>query len=112
MKKFLVIYRMDMEEIRKWMQTLTKEQQAKDMAEWGTWMQANMSHFADAGGPVGKNLQVSASGSQLMSNDVAGYSIVQAENAEDVAKLIATGPHLKMPGATCDVMEILQMPGM
>jgi hypothetical protein len=68
-----------------------------------------MSHFADAGGPVGKNVQVSASGSQMVSNDVAGYSIVQAENSDEVAKIIATGPHLKMPGSMCDVMEILEM---
>ena len=109
MKKFLVMYRMDMAEIKNYMATKTDEDRKADMAEWNGWMQENAAHFADAGGPLGKNLQVSAAGASEISNDLAGYSIVNAESKEAVAELLANSPHLKMPGATTDVMEVVQM---
>lgn len=109
MKKFLVMYRMDMAEIKNYMATMTEEAKKADMAEWGAWMQQNMEHFADAGGPLGKNLQVSSAGASEVSNDLAGYSIVNAESKEAVAALLSGSPHLKMPGTTTDVMEIISM---
>jgi hypothetical protein len=109
MKKFLVIYRMDMEEIRKMMANTSPESQKESMAEWVAWMEANKASFADGGAPVGKNTKVSASGAAEESNDVGGYAIMQGDSKEDVARVLAGSPHLKMPSATCDVMEILPM---
>lgn len=109
MKKFLVLYRMDMAAMRNMMETMTKEEGAKQMTEWNEWMKANEAHFADQGAAVGKNWKVSSSGVAQESNDVGGYAIVQAETAEEAAAVMATGPHLKMPGSTCDVMEIVSM---
>lgn len=100
---------MDMAKMKESMATMTPEDQKKEMAEWGEWMKANMASFVDDGNPVGKNTEVSASGIVQKSNDVGGYSIVQAETMEDAAKIIASGPHVKMPGATTDVMEIVEM---
>jgi hypothetical protein len=42
---------------------------------------------------------------------IGGYSIVQAESHEAAAALFANSPHLTMPGATVEVMEIMPMPG-
>ena len=109
MKKFLVLYRMDMAEMKKMMETMSKEDQQKGMKEWGEWMKANTAHFADLGAPIGKNWRVAVGGSSQTSNDVAGYSILQAESAEASVKLLEGSPHLKMPGATCDVAEIVPM---
>ena len=109
MKKFLVLYRMDMDAMRKMMETMSKEDQQKGMEEWGKWMQENKSAFADMGGPAGKNWQVTPSGASQMSNDVGGYSVLQAESEEAAAKMLADSPHFHMPGATMDVMEIKQM---
>jgi hypothetical protein len=109
MKKFLVLYRMDMAAMHEMMKTMTKEEQQKDMAEWKKWMEDNATHFADAGAPVGKNWQVTAVGASQVSNDVGGYAIVQAKSAEEAAQIMSSGPHLKMPGSTCDVMEIVSM---
>lgn len=103
---------MDMAQMKEAMATMSAEDKKKDMAEWGVWMKANMASFVDGGAPVGKNMEVSAGGSMQKSNDVGGYAIVQAETIEAAAKIIATGPHVKMPGATTDVMEIVAMPGM
>jgi hypothetical protein len=109
MKKFLVLYRMDMVEMGRMMQTMSKEDQVKSMAEWNEWMEANASHFVEKGDPVGKNWQVTPAGTAQVSNDIGGYSIVQAESIDAAAKLMASGPHMKMPGATTDVMQIVEM---
>lgn len=109
MKKFLVLYRMDLAAMHKMMESMSKEDQAKSMGEWTTWMQANAAQFTDPGAPVGKNMQVTGAGVSQVSNDLAGYSVVQADSVEAATAFVATGPHMKMPGATCDVMELMPM---
>ena len=49
MKKFLVLYRMDMEAMKKMMETTSDEDRKKGMAEWGAWMQKHSSDLADMG---------------------------------------------------------------
>ena len=113
MKKFLVLYRMDMGEMQKMMASTSAEDRKKSMGEWEVWMKKNMASFADHGGPVGKTKQASAKGGVAdIKNDIGGYSIVQAESHEAAATLFANSPHLTMPGATVEVMEIMPMPGM
>ena len=102
---------MDMNAMRKMMETASAEDRKKGMDEWRTWMKKNMAIFADMGGPTGKNMQVTASGMTQVSNDIGGYSIVQAESAEAAAKLLAGNPHFQIPGAIIDLAEIVQMGG-
>ena len=109
MKKFLVIYRMDMEAMKTMMETATPEQKQKGTDDWKTWMQANAAHFADMGGPIGKNMSVSATGAEAKSNDVAGYSVIQAETIEAAAASLAGNPHFQVPGATIDLAEVVSM---
>ena len=111
MKKFLVLYRMDMAEMQKMMANTSAEERKKSMGEWEVWMKRNMASFADSGGPVGKTKQAAASGATDIRNDIGGYSIVQAESHEAAAALFTDSPHLTMPGATVEVMEIMSMPG-
>lgn len=94
------------------MTTMREEDRKKDMAEWGAWMQKNRAYLADPGAPVGKNTEVSKSGATEKSNDIAGYAIMVGESKEAVTALLADGPHLKIPGSTTDVMEIVEMPKM
>ena len=109
MKKFLALYRMDMEAMKKMMSETTPEEQQKGMDEWKTWMEAHKSDMADMGGGLGKNLQVTKDGSSEVSNDVGGYSVISAESKEAAAAILAGGPHFSMPGATVDVMEVMSM---
>ena len=110
MKKFLVLYRMDFAEMQKLMASMSEEDRKKSMGEWQAWMTKNMASMADRGGPVGKTKRVAASGITDTRNDIGGYSIVQAESQEAAAALLAGSPHLTMPGATAEVMEIMPMP--
>jgi hypothetical protein len=109
MKKFLALYRMDMDAMKKMMTETSAEDRKKGKEEWGTWMKAHTADMADMGGPVGKNTEVSASGAKDVSNDLGGYTVFQAESKEDVVKLLADCPHMKMPGAVVDLMEIPAM---
>ena len=98
---------MDMEAMKKMMETSTPESRQQGMEAWKTWMSTNAGIFADMGGPVGKNTQVSATGAMQMTNDIAGYSVVKAESVESATALLAGNPHFGMPGATVDLMEIM-----
>ncbi len=109
MKKFLALYRMDLEAVKKFMAESTPEQRKDGMAEWGAWMKNHTADMADMGAPLGKNTQVSASGATEMSNDIMGYSVLQAESKEAALAILADNPHMKMPGATVDLAELGSM---
>jgi hypothetical protein len=108
MKKFLVLYRMNMA-VMSTMMSENPELAKKGQEEWGVWMKNHMADFADPGGPVGKNTQVGAGGATEASNDIAGYTIFKAESKEALLKLLADNPHFTMPEATADVMEVFDM---
>jgi len=109
MKKFLALYRMDAAEMQKMMANSTPEQRKKGMAEWDSWMKKKSANFADRGGPAGKTKKVASSGVSDTRNDIGGYSVVQANSYDEAAALFADSPHLTMPGATVEVMEITSM---
>ena len=91
------------------MKTMTPEKQQESMGEWKAWMGANAASFADMGAPLGKNTRVTAEGVRDMSNEVGGYSIMQAESAEAVAEVLKGSPHFGMPGMYTEVMEVKSM---
>jgi hypothetical protein len=68
--------------------------------------------LADRGAPVGKTKRIDAKGVKDAKNDVCGYSIVQANSADEAARIFGKDqPFLQMPGATIDIIEIMEMPG-
>ena len=112
MKKFLVLYKAPIEEMQK-MGTATPEQQKAGMAGWMEWMATHKADLVDGGAPVGKTKVISNEGVTDTKNDVGGYSITQAESHDEAMKIFVGSPHLShMNGATVEVMEIKEMPGM
>ncbi len=105
----MVLYMMPKEAMAEMMKTMTPEMHQKSMGEWKTWMGENAASFADMGAPLGKNTRVSAEGARDMSNEVGGYSIMQAESAEALAEVLKSGPHFGMPGMYAEVMEVKSM---
>ncbi len=113
MKKFMVLYMASGAEFEKMMKTSTPEQQQKGMVAWMAWMSANQASIVDGGAPLGKTKRVDAHGASDTRNDIGGYSIVQAESADAAAKLFGKEhPHLSMPGAWIELVEIMPLPGM
>ena len=112
MKKFLVLYMANSAEFERMMQNSTPEQQKKGMEAWMKWMGDNQASLVDGGAPLGKTKRVDAKGASDAKNDIGGYSVVQADSADAATKIIGKDhPHLQMPGAWVEVIEIMPMPG-
>ena len=109
MKKFLVLYMMSAEGMAEMMTSSTPEQRQEGMDKWKVWMGDHQADFADDGGPVGKTKQINVEGVSDIKNSVGGYSIVQADSHEAATAIFSDSPHLAMPGATVEVMEIMSM---
>ena len=109
MKKFMVLYMMPKEAMAEMMKTMTPEAQQKSMGEWKTWMGANASSFVDMGAPLGKNTRVTSDGVTDVSNEIGGYSIMQAESKEALAEVLKGSPHFGMAGMYVEVMEVMPM---
>jgi hypothetical protein len=113
MNKFMVLYMANGAEFEKMMKTSTPEQQKKGMEAWMKWMSDHKSSIVEGGAPLGKTKRVDSKGASDAKNDIGGYSIVQAETADDAAKLFGKDhPHLQMPGAWVEIIEVRHIPGM
>ena len=111
MKKFLALYMADTAQMADMMKNSTPEQRKKGSEAWMKWMDDNKASLADRGAPVGKTKRIDAKGTKDAKNDVCGYSIVQAESADDAARIFGKDqPFLQMPGAKIDMIEIIEMP--
>ncbi|WP_353813723.1 YciI family protein [Agromyces sp. SYSU T00266] len=108
MAKYLVLYRADVS-AEEQMQQSPEEGQA-EMQEWMAWAGKVGDALADFGSPVGNGRAVGASGASASSSDVAGYSIVEAADADAAVALMDAHPHLKV--GTIEVLEALEIPGM
>jgi hypothetical protein len=112
LKKFLALYMADAWGMAEMMKKSTPEQRKKGTEAWMKWMEDNKASLADRGAPVGKTKRIDAKGIKDAKNDVCGYSIVQAESADEAARIFGKDqPFLQMPGATIDMIEIMEMPG-
>jgi hypothetical protein len=113
MKKFMVLYMASGAEFEKMMKNSTPEQQKKGMEAWMKWMGDHKASIVDGGAPLGKTKRVDSKGASDTKNDVGGYSVVQAESADAATKIFGKDhPHLQMPGAWVEIIEIMQIPGM
>ena len=113
MKKFMVLYMANGADFEKMMKESTPEQQKKGMDAWMKWMGDNKASMVDGGAPLGKSKKIDTKGASDTKNDVGGYSVVQAENAEAATKLFGKDhPHLQMPGSWVEVIEVMHIPGM
>jgi hypothetical protein len=113
MKKFMVLYMANGADFERMMKESTPEQQKKGMDAWMKWMGDNKASMVDGGAPLGRSKKIDTKGASDTKNDVCGYSVVQAETAEDATKLFGKDhPHLQMPGGWVEVIEVMHIPGM
>ncbi|MGD9739559.1 MAG: YciI family protein [Bauldia sp.] len=102
MAQFLFLYRGPAQD----MSTVTPEQFAAEMAEWNTWMDAVGDSLTDGGNPVVAHANVTSNGGGT-TTDVNGYSIVEAEDLAGAREFLKDHPHLKNPGNSVDVLEVM-----
>jgi hypothetical protein len=111
MKKFLVLYKAPLSAFEQ-MQKSTPEQQKAGMDAWMAWAKKAGPSIVDMGAPLGKSLRVVQSGTvSPTTNDLGGFSILQAESKEALAESLKGHPHFMMPDGSIEIVEFLPMPG-
>jgi hypothetical protein len=111
MKKFLVLYKASAAAFAQMMKA-TPEQQKAGMDGWMAWSKKAAASIVDMGAPLGKSLRVTTAGSAPATNDLGGYSILQAESKEALAETLKGHPHFTMPDSSIEVIELMPVPGM
>ena len=117
MKRFLAVYigtEASMNESG-WNALSDAERQARERAgiqAWKNWVEANQASIVEVGAPLGKTLRTSKRGIENIKNELAGFTVIQAESHEDAAKLFEGHPHFTLfPGDSIEIMPCLPMPG-
>lgn len=115
MKRFLAVYlgtEASMEAWKKLDEAQRQQRQKDGMLAWGEWVQANAGAIVEQGSPLGKTKRISKQGISDVRNELAAYTVVQAQSHEAAAKLFENHPHFSIfPGDAVEVMEQLPLPG-
>ena len=111
LKKFLVLYLVPADVMAGWAKTdlaTRKPAEEKMQAEWRRWMgeHAKMITLTEA---AGKTKVVTSAGVGDTKNEIMLYSVVEAETHDIAAKAFADHPHLTIPQASIQVMEVRAM---
>ena len=113
-KTFLVIYHAPIDAMAQ-TASLSPEQQAAGMALWQAWAERAGSKLLDMGAPLINGRRVAAQAEPMPSTrDVAGYSLLSADDWDDVMSLLEGHPHISgwHPEATIEIHETMVIPGM
>jgi len=112
MKKFIVIYHAP-NEAQMETANMTPEMQAEGMKAWMTWARQCGDKLVDLGSPLANGQSLTPKGSAASNKQVAGYSVLQANNMEEAKSLLQGHPHLGWNAAcSIEVHETMPLPGM
>ena len=109
MKKYLVPYLAPAAVVDEWMKKDPKERQAaeeKMQKEWQQWSSDHAKMFDDTDAGVGRTKVVKPEGVSDTRNDVMLYATVEADSHEAAANTFKAHPHLQIPRASIEIMEI------
>ena len=107
MKKFLVLYTAPVTAQEQ--MDVSPEEMKKGMEPWYAWFKKVGKALVDGGTPLVNGMHYTKDDVSHSKVEVTGYSIVQAENWEDLKELIANHPHYMVPKASVEVFEMMSM---
>ena len=116
MKRFMAVYTGTPEAFAKYQRENPdpEKRKAKDregMDAWMKWGEKHAKAIVENGGPLGKTKKVTKGGIADIRNNLAGYTVVEAESHEAAAKLFLNHPHFTIfPGEGVEIMEVLPIP--
>ncbi|MFC6357292.1 YciI family protein [Luethyella okanaganae] len=108
MSRFVMLYNSPIGAEEQVRQSL--EQGEADMQEWTAWADRAGNALVDFGLPLGNGRIVTSRGSGPAESSIAGYSIVEAKDADAAVAVVNGHPHLK--NGSIEVHEALEIPGM
>ena len=111
MSKFLVLFLVPPAVVENWKQTdaeTRKPAEDKMRADWGAWMQK---HGAAVSGTEagGRTKRVTTDGLSDTKNDIMLYCFAEAASHEEAAEMFEDHPHLTIPQASIEIMEVRPM---
>jgi len=113
-KTFLIVYHVPIDAMAQ-TANLSPEQQAAGTALWQAWAERVGSKLLDMGAPLMNGKRLAAQAEPMPSTrDVSGYSLLSADDWDDVMSLLEGHPHISgwHPEATIEVHETIAIPGM
>src|SRR5690349_14383741 len=111
MKRFLVLYQ-SATSAEEQMARATPEQAKAGMDAWMAWAGKAAGAIVELGAPLGAGTHVESGSRAAGTTQIRGYSILQGGSADEIVRLMEGHPHLMMPGASIELLEVLPMPGM
>jgi len=88
---------------------VSPEEMKKGMEPWMAWYKKCGKAITDQGAPLKKGACIDKKGTAKSQTQVTGYSIVQAKDLETAKTMVNDHPHLMMPKASIEVLEIMPM---
>src|SRR4051812_37688934 len=114
MKKYLAVFTGSPAAMASWenlSESERQQRQASGVAAWKKWASDNAASIVEMGGPLSRTKLVSKGGISDIRNNLAAFTIVQAESQDAAAGLFMNHPHFTIfPGEGVEVMEVLAIP--
>ena len=114
MKRFLAVYLGSALAIAKWKEMNEEKREKLEVAgmdAWGKWAATNEKVIVDQGSPLGRTKRITSRGVADTRNEIAAYTIVEAESHEAAAAMFENHPHFMIfPGHAVEVMECIPIP--
>ena len=113
-KTFLIIYHAPIDATDQ-TANMSPEEQAAGMALWQAWAERVGGNLLDLGAPLINGKRLASQAEPMPSTrDVAGYSLLSADDWDEVISLLEGHPHISgwHPEATIEVHETMVIPGM
>lgn len=112
MAKYMVLYS-STSSATELMANASSEQMKASMNEWLKWKNdAHKTAQVVFGMPLQAVRHITPDGSGPSSSQVSGFATVEGDSKSAILELLQTHPHLKRPGASIDVLEMITMPGL
>jgi hypothetical protein len=104
----MILYLAPASVLAEWAKTdpeVRKVAEQKMQMEWRQWMQDHAAMITLTGA-AGQTKRVTESGISDTKNDIMLYSFLEAESHEVAVKIFENHPHLQIPQASIEVMEV------
>jgi hypothetical protein len=88
---------------------VSPEEMKKEMEPWNAWYKKCGKSIVDMGAPLGKATCVDKKGAVKSQSQVKGYTVVQAKDLDAAKAMLTDHPHLMMPKASIEILEIMPM---
>ncbi len=104
MSKFMILYRTTAS-AREQLANATPQQRQATAEAWRAWANKVGYAIADLGAALAHTTHVGPGAPAA--DGVTGYSMLEAGSADEVAAILDGHPHLAMPGASVEVLELI-----